>query len=124
MAETVPNVITNDRLRGIAETAFDDFEDLCCAVRELALAVYERSMHDPEYKPFSTRPGAQRNPKRMSGKPLGDMISFQCRACHKDVVAFQSKTGKPYICDVEMGEYKNVRTALSAPNWFHKCGAN
>lgn len=112
-------MITAERLREIAETVFDDPDEMSSALNQLAAAVLEmrtKPASAPANKPYVA--GA-----RMAGKPIPlNCRQETCSRCHEGVVIFKSKrTGSDYLCDTVMGEYQNIRQMLTAPNWLHKC---
>lgn len=113
--------ITIERLKEIAETDYEDVEVLIMAVREMALGLAQ--VMESGSKPA---PLAQQQPSggRLAGKPIPpELKRTTCRTCHEDVVVFVSKrTLKPYLCDIEMGDYQNKRQQLTGVNWLHKCG--
>ena len=116
-------LISVDRLKEIAETAFDDVEDQSRAVNDLAVAVLQvmQMASQPAAAPQQPAAGG-----RKPGRPIPpECRTTTCKRCGDDVVVFMSKnTGNPYLCDMVMGEYGKKRQFLTASNWLHKCGGN
>lgn len=111
--------ISIERLKEIAETEFEDVDELLKVVRELAIGlvqVMETKAPSAEMKPA-------KNFGRMPGKPIPKGIACTtCSRCGEGIAMFISKKNdKAYKCDTELGDYQNKRQLLSAPNWFHKC---
>jgi hypothetical protein len=111
--------VTIERLKEIAETEYEDVDVLIMAVREIAMGLAQVMV-----APAASAPPAQPPAGRVMGKPIPpELKRTTCRTCHDDVVVFISKrTQKPYLCDIEMGDYQNKRQQLSGSNWLHKCG--
>lgn len=104
-----------ERLRQIAESDLAHSFDLRQAVRDIAahLAGTDKKEKKPAGGFVARKPG----------QPIPeDCKTTQCNRCGEDVVVFKSKsTGRPYLCDMEMGEYENKRQFLTASNWLHQC---
>lgn len=115
-------MITDERLREIAETVFDDPDTMSTAINELAVVALElRTAAVNIYESQRAQPTHQTG--RSQGKPIPpDCRQDTCSRCHEGVVVFRSKrTGNDYLCDAVMGEFNNIRQMLTAPNWLHKC---
>lgn len=116
-------MITDERLREIAETVFEDPDDMNKAINELAAGMLEMRKVQQVAAPKPVTPPADPNTPRMKGRALapGQRVT-QCNKCYSDVVTFKSRrTGKDYLCDAEMGYVGNVRQMVTAPTWFHNC---
>lgn len=111
-----------ERLKEIAETDFDDVELMAKAVRDTAQAIIEMRER-PTAANMEAKKRAQMPAGRVAGKPVESGAKTTiCKHCHADVVVFISRrTNKPYLCDMELGEYQNQRTMLTGSNWLHQC---
>jgi hypothetical protein len=104
-----------ERLREIAESDLGDSFELRRAVRDIA--AHLAGTGKPRTMSAASFGG------RKPGMPIPeDTKTTQCKRCGEDVVVFKSKSsGRPYLCDMEMGEYENKRQFLTASNWLHQC---
>jgi hypothetical protein len=103
-----------ERLREIAASDLESPAALRQAIKDIA--AHLAGVDKPKAKTGSFG-------GRKPGTPIPeDSKATQCKRCGEDVVVFKSKsTGRPYFCDMEMGEYENRRQFLTASNWLHEC---
>jgi hypothetical protein len=118
----------DERLREIAETVFEDPEEMGRALNDLAAAVLGLRFQAASDAggPAKWVPTVNGRPiqTRMGGKPIPEECRTEtCERCGAGVVIFRSRKPpyRDYKCDSEMGEHEGRRQMLTAANWLHQC---